>query len=113
MEFEHERREARRLLEGIENGTMTAPESWTLIERAEPVLVYFIITWLRRRYEHDDAAEAVLGRIATVLRAYPHIARIIKAGEDDALVEWFEDEYQYRDLSSEEFIRIVVEKLES
>lgn len=113
MEFEHERREARRLLEGLENGTMTAAESWNLIDRAEPVLVYFIFTWLRTRYAHDPASDGVVGRIATVLRAYPRIVRIIDDGKADSLVEWFEDGYRYGDLSSDDFIRIVVEKLES
>lgn len=113
MEFEHERREARRLLDGIENGTMTAAESWTAIGRAEPVLVYLIVTWLRVRYDNDPASDGVFGRLAAILQAYPAFAGIMKDGEADSLVEWFEDGYHYRDLSADEFLRIVVEKLES
>ena len=112
MSYEHEQREARRILEGIENGSMTASESWTLIDQADPTLVYFIITWLRARYAHDPAAEGVMGRIIAIIEAHPEVTRIMKTGGDDSLVEWFEDIYQYRDLSSDEFIQIVVEKLE-
>ena len=35
-----------------------------------------------------------------------------KDGKEDALVEWFEDAYGYRDLRAVEFIDLVVEKLE-
>lgn len=113
MSFEHEQREARRILEGIEYGSMKTSQVWSLVEKADPTLVYFIITWLRSRYAQDPAAEGVLGRIVELTKAHPGLSRILKTGEKDSLVEWFEDTYQYRDLSSDEFIRIVVEKLES
>lgn len=112
MSFEHEEREARRILEGIEYGTMTPRESWTLIQGADPTLVYFLITWLRTRYARDPAAEAVIGRIVALVQAHPEVQQIMKTGEDDPIVEWFEDSYGYKEMSADEFVRLVVEKLE-
>lgn len=112
MAFEHEQREARRFLDGIERGTMTPSEAWTWIREADPTLVYFLVTWLRARYANDPAAEGVVGRIIAIFQAHPEATRIMKAGEEDALVEWFETEYGYRDLGADEFVRLIVEKLE-
>ena len=111
--YEHEQREALRILEGIEYGSMNTSQSWTLIDNADPTLVYFIVTWLRARYAKDSAAEGVLGRLVALTQGHPELSQILKAGEQDSVVEWFEDTYQYRDLSADEFVRIIVEKLES
>ena len=43
---------------------------------------------------------------------HPKAARMAKQGESDSLVTWFEDEHGYRDLRAEEFIDLIVEKLE-
>ena len=112
MSFDVEQREARRILEGIENGLMTTSDSWNLIETADPTLIYFIITWLRNRYANDAASEGVLGRVIALQKSHPQLGQILKTGEQDAVVDWFEDTYQYRELDADEFIQIVVEKLE-
>jgi len=112
MEFEHEQRQARRILAGIEDGTMNAAQSWALIERADPTLVYLIFTWLRANYANHPAAQGVLGRILGILDAHPKAATMLKEGEQDSIVEWFDSTYDYRSLKADEFVRIVVEKLE-
>jgi hypothetical protein len=113
MAFEIEKREARRILDGIEMGSMGASDSFTLLERADPTLVYFLVTWLRTRYAHDPAAEGVIGRIVTICQRYPAVTRMMKQGQADPLVEWFEGTYEYRELTNDEFVNLVVEKLES
>ena len=50
MAFEHEQKVALRILEGIEQGSRSASDSFSLLEDADPTLVYFIFTWLRERY---------------------------------------------------------------
>jgi hypothetical protein len=112
MSFEHEKREARRILEGIENGTMTPHESWALIQDADPTLVYFIITWLRSYYAGSPAADAVVGRVVALVKAYPEVQSMMRTGEADAIVDWFEDAYTYRDFTADQFVDVVVEKLE-
>lgn len=93
---------------------MNASESSNLLRDADETLVYFIFTWLRERYpSHHPAADAVLSRIGEICRQHPGVTGQIKAGESDAVVAWFQDAYQYRDLDAREFIALVVDKLES
>ncbi|MCO4747192.1 MAG: hypothetical protein KC912_20510 [Proteobacteria bacterium] len=113
MAFELEQREARHILESIELGSTSIPDCFALINDADPTLVYFIITWLRSRYANHSASEGVLGRIIALMQAYPKTAQILKKGKADALVDWFEETYAYRDLDAGEFLAVVVEKLES
>lgn len=112
MAFEHEKRTALRLLEGIELGTMTTGECFREFSDADPVLVYFIFKWLRKRYRDHDAGPGVLGRLADLCNEHRSLTRRAKGGEDDPIVGWFEGSYKYKDLNSEEFIDIIVEKLE-
>lgn len=100
------------MLEGIERGTMTASESFGLLDDADPTLVYFVFKWLRTWYRDHPAAEGVLGRLGEVCSAHPSLTRKAKAGGEDSVVEWFEGTYGYKDLSAEELIEIVIEKLE-
>ncbi len=112
MAFEHEKQSALRILQGIEEGTMSAVESYNLLEEADPTLVYFIFKWLRKRYRDHPAAQGVLGRLGEVCNTYRAITRKAKAGEDDPIVGWFEGTHVYKDLEGPEFISIIVEKLE-
>lgn len=113
MAFEHEQRQAMRILEGIEQGSMSAPQSFNVLEHADPTLIYFIFTWLRERYPASHpAAEAVLGRLSAICSKYPAIAKRAKEGQTDGIVAWFEDAYTYRDFDAREFVSLVVEKLE-
>lgn len=113
MEFQQQTQAALRILEGIEQGTMSAADSARLVEDADPALVYLLFTWLRNRYRSSDpASDAVLGRLVAVSNNAA-VAAKMKAGQSDPVVEWFEDEYSYRDLGSREFVTLVVEKLES
>jgi len=113
MAFLQEQKQALHLLEGIENGTLSASQASQEIESADPALVYFIVTWLRSRYGSDHpAAEGVVGRLVELTDSYASVKSKIDEGKKDSVVDWFEDEYSYRDLSSQEFIAIVVEKLE-
>jgi hypothetical protein len=113
MAFEHEKREARRIIEGIENGSMDADETWALVEHADPTLVYLLVTWLRQNYANHPAAAGVIGRIVALTQAHPRVSKIMKSGADDPIVDWFEGEYAYRDFGSEEFVDLIVEKLET
>ena len=112
LAFEHEKQSALRLLQGIELGKMTVSESYRELRDADPALVHFIFKWLRKRYRDDPAGDGVLGRLSRVCAEHRDITRHAKAGEDDPVVGWFEGSYSYKDLKGEEFIDIIVEKLE-
>ena len=112
MEFPQQTMAARRLLDGIEQGTMSRTESFELVEAADPALVYLIFTWIRHRYgSSDPASDAVLGRLLEVSNLGP-VAAKMKAGHLDPVVQWFEGEYEYRSFGAAEFVTLVIEKLE-
>src|SRR5947199_4104111 len=111
MAFEQEQRAALRILEGIEEGTMSANDSLALVEDGDPALVYLIFTWLRKRYADHPNSDAVIGRLLAISNR-PAVTKQMKEGQADPVVQWFEESYSYKDLGSKEFIELVVEKLE-
>lgn len=111
MSLEHHQREALRILEGIEHGTMTAAESFALVEDADPALVYLIFTWLRKHYADHDDPDAVIGRLADISSRGSMVDKV-KEGQADPVVQWFEETYSYRKLEAKEFIELIIEKLE-
>jgi len=113
MAFDRQNAAAMRILSGIEEGTMSAAESFALVEDADPALVYLIFTWIRRRYADDPNADAVVGRLLAVVDRDPLVARKMKEGQADPVVAWFEEEHDYRALRAREFIELIVDKLES
>jgi hypothetical protein len=111
MSLEQHQREAHRILEGIEEGTMSASDSFALVEDADPALIYLLFTWLRKRYADDVNSDAVLGRLAAV-SGRGAMAKKMKEGQADPVVQWFEESYSYRKLEAKEFIELIIEKLE-
>ena len=113
MSFAPEIRAASHLLAVVENGSHSTTRIVHLYEDADPALVYLIFSWLRAHYPPSHSAyDGVIGRIAAVCSASSAVTRKLREGERDGIVAWFEDAYRYRDLRREEFIALVVEKLE-
>ena len=114
MSFVHEKRNAARLLDAFENGSLPLDEMVRLTAEADPALVYLLFAWLRGRYRSDHpAADGVLGRIVAACTKSPQVARMVRSGERDPISEWFEETYDVRALHREELIDLVVDKLES
>jgi hypothetical protein len=111
MALEQEQRAALRILEGIEEGTMSATDSLALVEDADPALIYLIFTWLRKRYKDHTNSDAVIGRVVAI-SGRGSVAKLMKEGQADAVVQWFEESYSYRDLDKKQFIELIIEKLE-
>jgi len=113
MAFDHEKRTAARLLDALENATLSIEDTRPLLEEADPALVYLFFGWLRARYHAGhSASEGVLGRIVDSCTASRKVAAMARDGGRDPIVEWFEETYDYRDLGREELVSLVVEKLE-
>jgi len=113
MAFENEKREALRILQGIENGSLQPAETAHLVDQADPALIYLIFTWLRNHYGGDHpAAEGVIGRLVELTSNRRSVKEKLDEGKSDVIVAWFEEEHSYRNLSAGEFIALVVEKLE-
>ncbi len=111
MAYEQEQRAALRILEGIEEGTMSAADSFALVDEADPALVYLIFTWLRKRYADHANSDAVIGRVVEI-SGKGSVPKKMKEGQADPVVQWFEESYSYKDLGSKEFIELIIEKLE-
>ena len=111
MALEQEQRAARRILEGIEEGTMSAADSLALVEEADPALIYLIFTWLRKRYADHTNSDAVIGRVVAI-SGNGSVAKLMKEGQADPVVQWFEETYNYRELDKNQFIELIIEKLE-
>lgn len=92
---------------------MSAAESNAALEVADPTLVYFIFKYLKKHYHRDhEMHEIVRARLGDVRNNYRALTRMAKAGEEDPVVEWFEGTHRYSELTSAEFIDIIVDKLE-
>ena len=90
---------------------MSAADSFALVEDADPALVYLIFTWLRKRYADHPNSDAVIGRLLAI-STRGSVPAMMKEGQADPVVQWFEESYSYRDLGSKEFIELIIEKLE-
>lgn len=113
MNFAPEIRAASHLLSAVENGSHSVTQMRLLYEDADPALVYLVFSWLRAHYPPSHSAyDGVIGRIAQVCSASSVVARKVRDGEQDAIVVWFEEAYSYRELNRDDFIPLVVEKLE-
>ena len=103
---------ALRILSGIEDGTMSAADSQTLVEEADPALVYLLFTWLRKRYKDHENADAVIGRLVDVSNR-GSISKQMNEGKADPVSRWFEEGYSYKDYPAQEFVEMIVDKLET
>jgi hypothetical protein len=112
MAYEQQQRAALRILQGIEEGVMSANDLVDVVEESDPALVYLIFTWLRKRYTDHPNSDAVIGRLVAISDR-GSVPDVVKEGHADPLVEWFEDGYSYRDLDANQFIELVVDKMES
>ena len=114
MAFESEKRAARSILSAIEDGGVTPGQTFDRLRGADPALLHLIFAWLRARYPSSHpTSDGVQGRLAELCVQYPAAARIANKGQADPIVAWFEDGHSYRDFSAQDFVDLVVEKLES
>lgn len=90
---------------------MTGADSFALVEAADPALIYLIFTWLRKRYADHPNSDSVIGRLVAV-STRGSVPAMMKEGQADAVSRWFEESYSYRDLGKQEFIELIIEKLE-
>ena len=107
--------EALRLLTGLENGNLELTEAYRISENLDPVLIYFIVRYLRESYGPSNPhSKGVTDRMLELSSTYPKFVAATKKGEADILREWFDDSYSIRDFwnKQDEFIGMIVDKLE-
>ena len=111
-----EKREAIRLLDGLENGGMAADDASSIAQDLDPVLVHVIVKFLRETYPASDpVATSVLERVVKMNSAWAGLIAKCREGEQDPISQWFESEYSYRDFRGRgvEMIELIVDKIDS
>ena len=111
-----DKREALRLLTGLENGTMATADAVVLAETLDPVLVYLIVRYLRASYPATNpAATSVLERVVALTSNHDALVQKCRDGEKDSVSQWFEAEHSFGSFrgQSEQLIDVIVDKLES
>lgn len=106
---------ALRLLRGLEAGGMPANEARTLAEGVDPVVLCFIVRYLRAVYPASDrAATAVLDRVVKLTASYPGMVAKVKKGEQDPVARWFTGAHSFGEFRGRgpALIALVVAKLE-
>ena len=116
MDAQTHKREALRLLDGLENGTLSAADAFAASQSTDPVLSYVVISFLRACYPASDpAATSVLDRVVQLTSTYPAFVRQCKKGQDDSVSHWLEEEHPYTNYRGRgaDLIAIVSDKLDS
>ena len=109
-----DKNEALQLLQGLEGGDMSTAQAQILAVDLDPVLVYFIVRFLRETYPASDpAATPVLERVVQLTSAYPRIVEKSKEGELDPVSQWFAGDYTFGDFTGRgrELVGMIVDKL--
>ena len=102
-----------KILKGIVEGTMTTQECFDLLDPADPTLVYFIFKYIKKHYHRDhDEFEVVRPRLKDIKNSHRSLTRKAKSGEDDPVVGWFEGSHRYSEMTPEDFVDVIIDKLE-
>jgi hypothetical protein len=110
-----EKREGLRLLSGLESGSMTIADAYTIADKRDPVVVYFVLRFLREKYPPSSAAgSGVTGRLVELTSTYDDLVKRSRQGERDSLREWFDDTYNLREFFDRpaELVDLIVDKIE-
>jgi len=116
MNAMNERQDAVRLLEGIENGSLSTGDAARLAERIDPVLLYAVVSFLRAVHPASDpAAQAVLDRVVRLTSESPAVIRRHGEGETDPISRWFESEYDFKSFRGRgiDLLDLLIDKIES
>jgi hypothetical protein len=107
---------ALRLLRGLEAGGLPPHEARSLAEALDPVLLYFVVRYLRAVYPASDrAASAVLERVVKLTKDYPGMVARVKQGEQDPVARWFAGAHSFTEFRARgaSLIELIVDKLEA
>ncbi len=116
MEADTEKRDALRLLAGLEDGVSSVADAYSASQNIDPVLSYIIVSYLRGCYPASDpAASSILERVVRMTSTYPAFVAQCRQGERDPIAQWFEQEHEYREYRGrgEAVIALVLDKINS
>jgi hypothetical protein len=112
----NEGREGKRMLSGLEMGKLSVADVYNIADELDPVLVYFVLRYLREKYPPGNpASQGVMERLLELTKTYDDVVKASKQGEKDSMREWFDDTHSMHEFfgDSDAFVDMIVEKLES
>jgi hypothetical protein len=115
MSIDFEKREGLRLLTGLENGNLNTADAFNVADQRDPVIVYFVLRYLREKYPATQPAGAgVTRRLVELTTTYDGVVAKAKQGEKDSITEWFDDTYTLHEFfdKPEELMELIIEKIE-
>lgn len=116
MSAADEKRDALRLLAGLEKGDVPFADLPVLVEQLDPVLVHVVFSFVRAVHPASDpAASAILERLVRLSSASAEAVRKNREGARDPIARWVESEHDYRAFKGRgaDLIDLVVDKLDS
>jgi hypothetical protein len=100
----------------MEAGTLPPADAWALTSKMDPVLIYFVLRYLREKYPPSDPKSAgVAQRLVALTSTYDDVVKKSKQGEKDVIREWFDDSHEMHEFYSSpaQLIAVLVDKIES
>ena len=110
-----EKREGLRLLNGLENGTLTAADAFNIADKRDPVILYFVLRYLREKYPATaPSSTGVKQRLVELTGTYDSLVSKSKQGEKDCIREWFDDSFELKKFFDKpgDLIELLVDKIE-
>ena len=107
--------QALRFLNGLEAGTLSSSDAYNIVKDKDPVLVYFLLRYLKDKYSASQPeAPAIMARVLELTSTYDDIKKMLRTGEKDAMREWFDDSHSIREFNrnAEGFVDLIIDKLE-
>lgn len=114
--MDYEKKESLRLLSGLESGSLTTSDAFAIAEKRDPLIIYFVLRYLREKYPPSIPASAgVVGRVLELTKTYDSLVKKSKQGENDSLKQWFDETYDLKSYFSqpEKLIETLIDKIES
>ena len=103
------------VLNGVEDGKLDHEKTAKYMMELDPVIVFFLVKFLRDKYPPSNpASSGVIERLVLLLSTHPSVLTRSKAGERDAVTEWFLDSYDLKSYfrNPDQMFQILFDKLD-
>ena len=111
---EIDKKEVLRFLVAVEEGSLPVNDMFTIVEKFDPLLSYFLLKYLREKHPVTDRDSGAGSRLLELLTSYPELAKMANSSQKDPMVEWFSDSYSTKTYfnATQEFVDLIVDKME-
>lgn len=105
------KRKIDRFMDAVSDGMIPLEEASLIAEELDPLLVYFMLRYLKEMYGKDQQGSG--GRLLQLLSNYPVLAKLAVAPKNEPMLEWFNDSHTVHSFHSrDEYLNTIIDKLE-